>query len=44
MDIHEKLARHLSALGMGYPVKEELIEILKGELHSIIRREKGSGG
>jgi ferredoxin len=29
MDIYEKLARHLSALGMGYPVKEELIEILK---------------
>ncbi|PKN67120.1 MAG: hypothetical protein CVU57_04005 [Deltaproteobacteria bacterium HGW-Deltaproteobacteria-15] len=29
MDIYVRLARHLSALGMGYPIREELIEILK---------------
>jgi len=28
-DIYRKLAKHLSALGMGYPEKEELLEILK---------------
>jgi NAD-dependent dihydropyrimidine dehydrogenase PreA subunit len=28
-DIYRRLAKHLSALGMGYPVKEELLEILK---------------
>jgi NAD-dependent dihydropyrimidine dehydrogenase PreA subunit len=28
-DIYKKLAKHLSALGMGYPEKEELLEILK---------------
>jgi NAD-dependent dihydropyrimidine dehydrogenase PreA subunit len=27
--VYEKLAKHLSALGMGYPEKEELLEILK---------------
>lgn len=29
MDVHDRLARHLSALGMGYPVRDELTEILK---------------
>ncbi len=29
MDVYDRLARHLSALGMGYPVREELVEILK---------------
>ena len=28
-DIYKRLAKHLSALGMGYPEKEELLEILK---------------
>jgi len=28
-DIYRKLAKHLSSLGMGYPEKEELLEILK---------------
>jgi NAD-dependent dihydropyrimidine dehydrogenase PreA subunit len=28
-DIYKRLARHLSALGMGYPEKEELMEILR---------------
>lgn len=28
-DIYHKLGKHLSALGMGYPDKEELIDILK---------------
>ena len=28
-EIYKKLAKHLSSLGMGYPEKEELIEILK---------------
>lgn len=28
-DIYKRLAKHLSALGMGYPDKEELLEILK---------------
>ena len=28
-DVYQKLAKHLSSLGMGYPEKEELIEILK---------------
>jgi len=28
-DIYETLAKHLNALGMGYPEKEELLEILK---------------
>jgi Pyruvate/2-oxoacid:ferredoxin oxidoreductase delta subunit len=28
-DIYKKLAKHLSALGMGYPEKEVLLEILK---------------
>ncbi len=28
-DIYKKLAKHLSSLGMGYPEKEELLEILK---------------
>jgi hypothetical protein len=28
-DVYEKLAKHLSSLGMGYPEKEELIEILR---------------
>ena len=28
-DIYRRLARHLSSLGMGYPEKEELLEILK---------------
>ncbi len=27
--VYEKLAKHLAALGMGYPEKEELLEILK---------------
>src|SRR4030067_3800322 len=27
-DIYKKLARHLASLGMGYPEKEELLEIL----------------
>ena len=27
--VYEKLAKHLSSLGMGYPEKEELLEILK---------------
>jgi len=28
-DIYRRLAKHLSSLGMGYPEKEELLEILK---------------
>ena len=28
-EIYKRLARHLSSLGMGYPEKEELLEILK---------------
>lgn len=28
-DIYKELAKHLSSLGMGYPEKEELLEILK---------------
>ncbi len=28
-DIHEKLADHLSKLGMGFPVRNDLVEILK---------------
>jgi hypothetical protein len=28
-EIYKKLAKHLSSLGMGYPEKEELMEILK---------------
>ena len=28
-DIYKKLARHLASLGMGYPEKEELLEILR---------------
>ena len=28
-DVYKKLAKHLSSLGMGYPEKEELLEILK---------------
>jgi hypothetical protein len=28
-DIYARLAKHLSSLGMGYPEKEELLEILK---------------
>ncbi len=29
-NIYRKLARHLASLGMGYPEKEELLEILRG--------------
>ena len=28
-DIYKKLAEHVSKLGMGYPIKNELIDILK---------------
>lgn len=28
-DVYEKLAQHLSHLGMGYPIREDLIEILR---------------
>ena len=28
-DIYQKLAEHVSKLGMGYPIKDELIDILK---------------
>jgi hypothetical protein len=28
-DVYNRLAKHLSSLGMGYPEKEELLEILK---------------
>jgi len=28
-DVHERLAQHLSLLGMGYPPTEDLVEILK---------------
>ncbi|PIV20832.1 MAG: hypothetical protein COS40_10465, partial [Deltaproteobacteria bacterium CG03_land_8_20_14_0_80_45_14] len=28
-NIYKKLAKHLSSLGMGYPEKEELLEILR---------------
>jgi NAD-dependent dihydropyrimidine dehydrogenase PreA subunit len=28
-DVYERLSKHLSALGMGYPEKEELLEILR---------------
>lgn len=28
-DIYKKLAKHLASLGMGYPEKEELLEILR---------------
>ena len=31
-DIYRRLAKHLSSLGMGYPEKEELLEILKENL------------
>jgi len=34
-DIYERLATHLSSLGMGYPPKEELLEILKDNLSSL---------
>jgi len=27
-EVYKKLAKHLASLGMGYPEKEELIEIL----------------
>jgi ferredoxin len=29
MDVYERLSRHLSALGMGYPPRKELIEFLR---------------
>jgi NAD-dependent dihydropyrimidine dehydrogenase PreA subunit len=29
MDVYDRLAGHLSALGMGYPVRNELVQILK---------------
>lgn len=29
MDVYNKLAKHLATLGMGYPPKEELLDILK---------------
>ena len=28
-NIYKRLAKHLSSLGMGYPEKEELLEILR---------------
>ena len=28
-EVYKRLAKHLSSLGMGYPEKEELLEILK---------------
>ena len=28
-DVYKKLAKHLASLGMGYPEKEELMEILR---------------
>jgi hypothetical protein len=28
-NIYQRLAKHLSSLGMGYPEKEELLEILR---------------
>jgi hypothetical protein len=28
-DVYEKLSQHLASLGMGYPPKEELLEILR---------------
>lgn len=28
-DVYKKLSKHLSSLGMGYPEKEELLEILR---------------
>ena len=28
-DIYRRLAKHLASLGMGYPEKEELLEILR---------------
>ena len=34
-DVYEKLARHLSALGMGYPLTEDLMEILKESFTSL---------
>ena len=28
-NVYQRLAKHLSSLGMGYPEKEELLEILR---------------
>jgi hypothetical protein len=28
-DVYEKLSQHLASLGMGYPPKEELLEVLR---------------
>jgi len=41
-DIYHKLGKHLSALGMGYPDKEELIEILKSNF-SVFEAEVALG-
>jgi Pyruvate/2-oxoacid:ferredoxin oxidoreductase delta subunit len=32
LDVYQRLAQHLSTLGMGYPVREALLEILKENL------------
>jgi NAD-dependent dihydropyrimidine dehydrogenase PreA subunit len=37
-DIYQRLAKHLAALGMGYPDKEELLEILQ-ETFSLVEAE-----
>ncbi|HSB04000.1 MAG TPA: 4Fe-4S binding protein [Thermodesulfobacteriota bacterium] len=34
-DVYQKLAKHLASMGMGYPEKEELIEILKENFTSV---------
>ncbi|HUL36814.1 MAG TPA: 4Fe-4S binding protein [Thermodesulfobacteriota bacterium] len=34
-EVYKKLAKHLSSLGMGYPEKEELIEILRENFTSL---------
>ncbi len=38
-EIYKKLAKHLSSLGMGYPEKEELMEILKENFTPVGGRE-----
>jgi predicted transcriptional regulator len=34
-DVYRRLAKHLSSLGMGYPEKEELLEILRENFTSL---------
>ena len=34
-DVYEKLSQHLASLGMGYPAKEELLEILRSNFNPL---------